>query len=73
MLAVKFVYDYNTFRKSEKLRHDLAEIHFRYQTDNDEEFNRLFDKYCADLRRLGVGKAPHWAKLLMAERYAINI
>jgi len=74
VLAVKYVYDYNTFRKSEKLRHDLAEIHFRYQTgDGDKEFEALFVKYSEELKRYGIGNPPRWAKMIMAENYALNI
>ena len=74
ILAIKYVYDFNTFRKSERLRHDLAEIHFRYQTgDPDDGFDALFERYTSELTRFGVGNPPRWAKLLMAERYALNI
>lgn len=71
VLAVKYVYDYNTFARSDRLRHDLADIHFRYMDDAD--FNAMFDRYSRELERLGVGNAPRWAKLIMAERYALNI
>lgn len=75
VLAVKFVYDYNTFNKSDKLRHDLAEIRIRYMLEgsDDQEFERLFERYRSELERNGVGNAPRWAKLIMAERYALNV
>lgn len=71
VFAVKYVYDYNTFARSSRMKDDLVEIHFKYM--GDEEFNRLFDKYCQELRDRGVGNAPRWARLIMAERYSLNV
>lgn len=69
ILAVKYVLDLNTFRKSERMKDDLTWIRTMYMSDTD--FERLFDRYCADLRERK--DMPRWAKLVMAERYAINI
>lgn len=70
IMAVKYVLDYNTFRKSEKLKEDLTMI--RAQFMGDEEYNRLFEKYCEELRGCK-DEMPRWARLIMAEKYALNV
>ena len=67
--AVKYVLDYNSFKKNEKLRRELTEIHIRF--NGNKEFDTLFEKYVADLRTKE--EMPRWARLIMAERYSINI
>ena len=70
VMAVKYVLDYNTFRKSDKLKHELLEINMKYS--DDKNFERLFDKYCSELRKCR-GMMPLWARKIMAERYALHI
>ena len=77
VLAVVYVYDTNTFRRSERLRKDMADIRVDYRfadgKSDDKEFNELFDRYCRQLEKNGRDNPPRWAKLIMAERYALNI
>lgn len=70
IMAVKYVLDYNTFRKSEKLKSDLTMI--RAQFMGDEGYDRLFNRYCEELRVCN-NEMPRWARLIMAEKYALNI
>ena len=70
--AVKYVLDYNTFRKSDRLKRDLVDIRLRYEVNEDAEFTRLFERYCEDLRK-NRRETPRWARLIMAERYALNV
>lgn len=74
VLAVKYVLDYNTFGRSDKLKRDLIAIRERYQVgeEEDAEFEALFRKYCDDLRR-NTRETPLWARKIMAERYALNV
>lgn len=74
VLAVKYVLDYNTFSRSDKLKKDLIEIRMRYQVgqEEDAEFEALFSKFCDELRK-SVRETPRWARLVMAERYALNV
>ena len=69
VMAVKYVLDYNTFRRSDRLKGDLVEARIRY--GGDEEFDRLFRRYCDDLREKE--ETPRWARLIMAERYSLNV
>ena len=70
IMAVKYVLNYNTFRKSSRLKEDLTKIHLMWS--EDDEFNRLFDKYCKELKE-SKGEMPLWARKIMAERYSLNV
>lgn len=72
VLAVKYVLDYNTFQKSDRLHRDLIEIRSQYILTNDKEFDALFEKYCEKLRE-DKYNMPLWARRIMAERYSLNI
>ena len=74
MLAVKYVLDYNTFNRSDRLKTDLLDIRMRYQVgkEEDAEFEALFRKYCDDLRKK-TRETPRWARQIMAERYSLNV
>lgn len=69
VFAVKYILDYNTFIRNERMREDLMTI--RRLFFDDDEFLELWEKYNDDLRQSG--EIPRWARLIMAERYSINI
>ena len=71
VMAVKYVLDYNTFHKSDRLKHDLLEINVMY--NGDKEYEQLFSKYCKELSECGRGEKPLWARQIMAERYSLNV
>lgn len=75
VLAIKYVLDYNTFRKSTKLYEDLKVICDTYNVgniDEDKDFGRLFERYKKELED-DKRNTPRWARLIMAERYALNV
>lgn len=70
IFAIKYELDYNTFRRSERLKDDLVWIRTMFM--GDEEFDSLFERYCEALRQHR-NDLPRWAKLIMAERYSLNV
>lgn len=75
VLAVKYVLDYNTFRKSTKLYEDLQTICATYNVgniDEDKTFGELFERYKKELED-NKHDVPRWATVIMAERYALNV
>ena len=70
IMAVKYVLDFNTFRKSDRFKSDLVEIRMAYS--GDDEYEQLFNKYCDELRK-SRNETPRWARLIMAERYALRV
>ena len=62
VMAVKYVLDYNTFKRNEKLKSDLVAINALF--GDDKEYNMLFEKYCKELREKE--EMPRWARLIMA-------
>lgn len=71
VMAVKYVLDYNTFKKSDRLKSDLVDINIMY--NGDQEYERLFSKYCKELSECGREEKPLWARQIMAERYSLNV
>ena len=70
VMAVKYVLDYNTFKRNSRLNEDLIAILALYK--DDKEYDALFERYCTELRESKREK-PLWARLIMAERYSLNI
>ncbi len=70
VMAVKLELNYNTFSKSDKLKSDLVDINIKY--GEDDAFWGSVDKYCEELRKCS-GEKPRWARMLMAERYSLNV
>lgn len=69
VFAIKYILDYNTFLRNARMREDLLQI--RRLFFDDDEFLELWEKYNQELRE--AREIPRWTRLIMAERYSINI